>query len=89
MKEPNRERKKEIKFNIQLNEEQKRAKQVILENKITVLRGKAGTAKSTTAANTTLDMLFKKMISKIIVTRPLVTSGEELGFLPGDLKEKL
>jgi phosphate starvation-inducible PhoH-like protein len=83
MKEPNRERKKEIKFNIQLNEEQKRAKQVILENKITVLRGKAGTAKSTTAANTALDMLFKKMISKIIVTRPLVTSGEELGFLPG------
>jgi phosphate starvation-inducible PhoH-like protein len=88
MKEPNRERKNEIKFQIQLNEEQKKAKQIIYDNKITILKGKAGTAKSLTASNTALDMLFKKQIEKIIITRPLVTSGEELGFLPGSVKEK-
>ena len=66
MKEPNRERKNEIKFNVQLNPEQKTAKQCIYDNKITVLRGAAGTAKSMTASNAALDMLFKKQINKII-----------------------
>lgn len=77
-----------IKFNIQLNEEQKIAKQKILEHAITILSGKAGSGKTLVACNVALDMLFKKVIKKIIITRPTV-SKEEIGFLPGDLRDKM
>jgi len=78
-----------IKFNIQLNEEQKLAKQVIMDNKITVIKGQAGSGKSLVAAQVALDLLFKKEVERIILTRPAVTSGEEIGFLPGSKEEKL
>jgi phosphate starvation-inducible protein PhoH and related proteins len=78
-----------IKFNLQLNEEQKRAKELILNSTITVLRGKAGSGKSLLAANVALDLLFKKDIEKIIITRPTVVAGQDIGFLPGDVNEKL
>jgi len=77
-----------IKFQIQLNEEQKVAKDKILNNAITVLSGKAGSGKTLLACQVALDLLFKKVIKKIIVTRPTV-SKEEIGFLPGDLREKM
>lgn len=79
----------QIKFNIQLNEEQKAAKQVIINNKITVIKGQAGSGKSLVAAQVALDLLFKKEVERIILTRPAVTSGEEIGFLPGSKEEKL
>lgn len=72
-----------IRFNIELNPEQKEAKQTILDNKITVLRGKAGSGKSLLAVQTALDLLFKKEVEKIIITRPAVTAGEDIGHLPG------
>lgn len=77
-----------IKFNIQLNEEQKNAKSLILENPITVLRGMAGSGKTLIAVQVGLDLLFRKEIDKIIITRPTV-SKEDIGFLPGDIKEKM
>lgn len=77
-----------IKFQIQLNDEQKIAKQKILDNAITVLSGKAGSGKTLLACQVALDMLFRKDINKIIITRPTV-SKEEIGFLPGDLREKM
>ena len=77
-----------IKFQIQLNEEQKIAKEKILSNAVTVLSGKAGSGKTLLACQVALDMLFKKSIQKIIITRPTV-SKEEIGFLPGDLREKM
>ena len=77
-----------IKFQIVLNEEQKIAKDKILNNAITILSGKAGSGKTLLACQTALDMLFKKTVSKIIITRPTV-SKEEIGFLPGDLREKM
>lgn len=83
-----RKPKGDIKFNISLNDEQKLAKAEILRNTITVLRGGAGSGKSLVAAQTALDLLFKHEVEKIIITRPLVTSGEEVGFLPGGIKEK-
>jgi phosphate starvation-inducible PhoH-like protein len=79
---------KKINFQIQLNEEQKRAKEVILSNAITVLSGQAGSGKTLLACQAGLDMLFKKQVKKIVITRPTV-SKEEIGFLPGDLKEKM
>lgn len=83
-----RKPKNPIKFQVQLNEEQKLAKAEILNNTITVLKGIAGSGKSMVAAQIGLDLLFRKEVEKIILTRPLITSGEEMGFLPGGIKEK-
>ena len=80
--------KKPIKFNIQLNEEQKLAKQKIIESPITVLKGMAGSGKTLLATQVALDMLFTKQVEKVIITRPTV-SKEDIGFLPGDIKEKM
>lgn len=84
-----RKPKNPIKFQVTLNEEQKQAKSVILESKITVLKGGAGSGKSMVAAQVALDLLFTHQVEKIILTRPAVTSGEELGFMPGDKDAKL
>jgi phosphate starvation-inducible PhoH-like protein len=78
-----------IKFAITLNSEQKEAKEKILSSKITFLKGQAGSGKSLLAAQIALDLLFKKEVKKIILTRPVVTAGEEIGFLPGDKDAKL
>ena len=73
-----------IKFNLQLNEEQKEAKEIILNNTITVLKGKAGTAKTLLACNVALDQLFKKQIERIFIARPFIyAENENLGILPG------
>ncbi len=77
-----------IKFNVTLNEEQKLAKKLILENPVTVLKGMAGSGKTLVATQVALDLLFTKQISKVIITRPTV-SKEEIGFLPGDIREKM
>lgn len=77
-----------IKFNLTLNEEQKQAKGIILEKRITILKGAAGSGKTALACQIALDQLFTKQVNKIIIARPLVTSGEELGFLPGGVAEK-
>lgn len=77
-----------IKFNVQLNDEQKEAKQKIIESPITVLKGMAGSGKTLVATQVALDMLFTKQVQKIIITRPTV-SKEDIGFLPGDLQAKM
>ena len=77
-----------IKFNVQLNDEQKQAKSLILESPITVIRGMAGSGKTLVATQVALDMLFTKQVQKIIITRPTV-SKEDIGFLPGDLQAKM
>ena len=85
---PKRIPKNPIKFKIQLNDEQKQAKAEILENTITLLAGQAGSGKTLLACNVALDGLFRRMYDKVIITRPTV-SKEEIGFLPGDLREKM
>ena len=77
-----------IKFNVQLNDEQKQAKSLIIESPITVIKGMAGSGKTLVATQVALDMLFTKQVDKIIITRPTV-SKEDIGFLPGDLQAKM
>ena len=77
-----------IKFKLQLNEEQKLAKEQILNHTLTILAGKAGSGKTLLACQVALDGVFRKQYEKIIITRPTV-SKEEIGFLPGDLREKM
>lgn len=77
-----------IKFNITLNEEQKAAKEIILSNPVTVLRGMAGSGKTLVAVQTALDLLLTGEVEKIIITRPTVAK-EDIGFLPGDIREKM
>lgn len=88
MKEPNRERKNDIKYNVTLNEEQKLAKQLIIDNQIVIVTGRAGSGKSLVCAQAALDFLMKKQCNHILVTRASVEVGASMGFLPGDLKEK-
>lgn len=88
MKEPNRERKGEIKYLITLDEDQKEAKRLVINNQITIITGGAGSGKSLVSAVTALDFLNKKQIEAIYVTRAAVETGHSLGFLPGNLSEK-
>ena len=80
--------KSDIKYQVTLNDEQKEAKRLIIDNQIVVITGRAGCGKSLVSAQTALDFLFKKQFDKILVTRAAVEVGHSLGFLPGSLNEK-
>ena len=77
-----------VRFSLTLSEEQKSAKQAILHHPYNFIVGKAGSGKTLLACQVALDMFFKRMINKIIITRPTV-STEDNGFLPGSEKEKM
>ena len=90
MKEPNRVRKNEIKAinALQLNEEQKEAKRLIVENQVVIITGRAGSGKSLVCAQAALDFLKKKQVEHIYNTRAAVEVGKSLGYLPGALSDK-
>jgi phosphate starvation-inducible PhoH-like protein len=83
-----RKPKNPIRFKVELNEEQKKAKTLMYDNPVVLLKGQAGSGKTLAACQVALDMFFKRDIEKIIITRPTVAK-EDIGFLPGDLKEKM
>jgi Phosphate starvation-inducible protein PhoH, predicted ATPase len=68
---------------------QKKLVQVAEKNDVVFAIGPAGTGKTYTAVALAVRALKNKMVKKIILTRPAVEAGESLGFLPGDLKEKI
>ncbi len=68
---------------------QKRMVNLADKNDIIFAIGPAGTGKTYTAVALAVRALKNKAIKKIILTRPAVEAGESLGFLPGDLKEKI
>lgn len=70
-------------------ENQKKMMQSILKHDMLFAVGPAGTGKTYTAVALAVRALKNKEIRRIILTRPAVEAGENLGFLPGDLKEKL
>ena len=59
------------------------------ENDIIISYGPAGTGKSFLAVSVAVTMLLEKKIERVILSRPAVEAGEKLGFLPGDMKEKV
>jgi phosphate starvation-inducible PhoH-like protein len=61
----------------------------ILDNDIVIGIGPAGTGKTYLAVAAAVDALYKKRVRRIILARPAVEAGENLGFLPGDLQEKV
>jgi phosphate starvation-inducible PhoH-like protein len=61
----------------------------IEENDIVVGIGPAGTGKTYLAVAAAVDALVKKRVKRIVLARPAVEAGENLGFLPGDLQEKI
>ncbi|MGN6601267.1 MAG: PhoH family protein [Ginsengibacter sp.] len=68
---------------------QKKMVHAIDKNDIVFALGPAGTGKTYTAVALAVRALKNKQVKKIILTRPAVEAGESLGFLPGDLKEKI
>jgi phosphate starvation-inducible PhoH-like protein len=68
---------------------QKKMVQAADANDIVFAVGPAGTGKTYTAVALAVRALKNKLVKKIILTRPAVEAGESLGFLPGDLKEKI
>jgi phosphate starvation-inducible PhoH-like protein len=88
MKDPKREYKSDIKYKITLNDEQKEAKRLIINNQIVIITGRAGSGKSLVGAQTALDFLFKRQCEKVFVTRATIEVGNSLGFLPGGIEDK-
>lgn len=71
------------------NDEQKQVTQLIRDNDITMITGEWGTGKSHVALGTAAELVIQGKYKKVIIVRPLVDAGEQLGFLKGDLDEKL
>ena len=61
----------------------------LLKEDIILSLGPAGTGKSYLAVSAAVNMFMEKKVEKVILSRPAVVAGERLGFLPGDLKEKV
>jgi len=71
------------------SERQKKYVKALKESDIVISAGPAGTGKTFLAVAVGLTMLLDKKIDRIILSRPAVEAGERLGFLPGDMKEKV
>ena len=71
------------------SEKQKEYVRALRQSDIVISAGPAGTGKTFLAVAIGLTMLLEKKIERIILSRPAVEAGERLGFLPGDMKEKV
>ncbi len=71
------------------SEKQKKYVRALKESEIIISAGPAGTGKTFLAVAIALTMLLEKKVERIILSRPAVEAGERLGFLPGDMKEKV
>ena len=71
------------------SEKQSEYIKALKENDIIISLGPAGTGKSFLAVSVAITLLIEKKIDRVILSRPAVEAGEKLGFLPGDMKEKV
>jgi phosphate starvation-inducible PhoH-like protein len=70
-------------------ENQKEYIRIAAENSVTFCQGVAGSGKTHIAVGMALEYLLDNKVKKIIITRPVVESGEKIGYLPGTAEEKL
>ena len=71
------------------SEKQKKYVKALRDSEIVLSTGPAGTGKTFLAVAAALSLLLEKKIERIILSRPAVEAGERLGFLPGDMREKV
>ncbi len=71
------------------SKKQKEYVRSLKKNQIVISLGPAGTGKTYLAVAVALSMLLEKKVERIILSRPAVEAGERLGFLPGDMKDKI
>jgi phosphate starvation-inducible PhoH-like protein len=71
------------------SEGQRKYVKAIRENDVVIGIGPAGTGKTYLAVALAVDALYKKRVRRIVLARPAVEAGESLGFLPGDMQEKV
>ena len=71
------------------SEKQKNYVRALKESDVVISTGPAGTGKTFLAVAVALTMLLEKKIERIILSRPAVEAGERLGFLPGDMRDKV
>ena len=71
------------------SEKQSEYIKALKENDVIMALGPAGTGKSFLAVSVAITLLIEKKIDRVILSRPAVEAGEKLGFLPGDMKEKV
>ena len=71
------------------SKKQKEYVKALKTNQVIMSLGPAGTGKTYLAVAVALTMLLEKKVERIILSRPAVEAGERLGFLPGDMKEKI
>ena len=71
------------------SEKQKSYVKALRDSDVVISAGPAGTGKTFLAVAVALTMLLEKKIERIILSRPAVEAGERLGFLPGDMREKV
>ena len=74
---------------VRLSEKQNDLYKGVRNNTLTVVHGPAGTSKTFTSCYTALALLADKKIDKIIITKPIQESGEQIGLLPGSVAEKI
>ncbi len=71
------------------SEKQAQYIKALKENDVVMALGPAGTGKSFLAVSVAITMLMEKKVERVILSRPAVEAGEKLGFLPGDMKDKV
>jgi phosphate starvation-inducible PhoH-like protein len=90
MKKDNTEKrvpKGEISYRIQLSDEQKEVKQGVFEKDVTIIMGRQASGKTQVAVLCALDLLHKRLVNQIIISRPVIK--DSIGLLPGTMKEKM
>ena len=74
---------------IELTKKQSQLNTKICKNNLTIVSGPAGSSKTFSTCYTALELLSKKEIEQIVVTKPLLESSFSMGFLPGSIEEKV
>ena len=72
-----------------LSPKQQEFEKLIHSNTIVICTGPAGTSKTYSACFTALDMLIRKHVDRIVLTKPIIEVGEKLGALPGEVANKI